>query len=69
MVSELVAVACLQELLQTEHAPVVERVRRRILRDLKHRCRALKLCTYDEKVTADYALRVLDSAVKEAGSR
>ncbi|CCM75347.1 hypothetical protein [Rhizobium mesoamericanum] len=69
MVSELVAVACLQELLKKEHAPVVERVRRRILRDLKHRCRELKLCTDDEKATASYASQILDSAVKEAGCR
>ncbi|WP_025662062.1 hypothetical protein [Rhizobium sp. IBUN] len=69
MVSELVAVACLQELLKKEHAPVVERVRRHILRDLKHRCHALKLCSDDEKATADYALQMLESAVKEAGSR
>ncbi|MDQ0563550.1 hypothetical protein QO004_005365 [Rhizobium mesoamericanum] len=69
MVSELVAVACLQELLKKEHAPVIERVRRRILRDLKHRCCSLKLCPHDEKATADYALQILKSAVREAGSR
>ncbi|OWV99865.1 hypothetical protein [Rhizobium sp. R693] len=69
LVSELVAVACLKELLRKEHAPVVERVRSRILRDLKHRCRSLKLCADDEKATADYALQILASAVTEAGSR
>ncbi|OCJ16430.1 hypothetical protein A6U87_22715 [Rhizobium sp. AC44/96] len=69
LVSELVAVACLQELLKKEHAPVIERVRRRILRDLKNRCRALKLCADDEKSTADYALQLLESAVAEASSR
>lgn len=69
LISELVAVACLQELLKKEHAPVIERVRRRILRDLKHRCRALKLCADDEKSTADYALQLLESAVAEASSR
>jgi hypothetical protein len=69
LVSELVAVACLQELLRKEHAPVVERVRRRILRDLQGRCRSLKLCPADEKATADYAMQILDSAVTAAGSR
>ncbi|MBW9114747.1 hypothetical protein JNB88_13960 [Rhizobium cauense] len=69
MLSELVAVACLQELLTKEHAPIVEKVRRRILRDLKHRCRLLKLCAADEKATTDYAFQVLEAAVREAGSK
>ncbi|CAN7336521.1 hypothetical protein [Rhizobium sp. LjRoot258] len=69
LVCEVVAVACLQELLKKEHAPVVGRVRRRILHDLKHRCRSLKLCADDEKATAEYALQILESAVTEAGSR
>ncbi|MBB3545183.1 MULTISPECIES: hypothetical protein [unclassified Rhizobium] len=69
MVSELVAVACLQELLRKERAPVIERVRRRILRDLKHRCRTLQLTADDEKTTGDYALQILAAAVDEARSR
>ncbi|TCL63266.1 RNA-metabolizing metallo-beta-lactamase [Rhizobium sp. BK251] len=69
LVSEIVAVACLQELLKHEHAPVVRRVRRRIQRDLKHRCSALKLCADDEKTTADYAFQILKAAIVEARSQ
>jgi hypothetical protein len=69
LVFEVVAVACLQELFKEERAPVISRVRRNILRNLKKRCGSLKLCADDEKATADYALGVLDAAVAEANSR
>jgi hypothetical protein len=68
LIFEVVAVACLEELLRHEHAPAVSKVRRRILHNLKERCRSLKLCPEDEKATVDYALGVLEAAVEEAGS-
>lgn len=68
LVFEVVAVACLQELLKHEHATMVSKVRRQVLHNLKERCRSLKLGAEDEKATVDYALSVLKAAVEEAGS-
>jgi len=69
LVFEVVAVACLEELLKHGHKHTIFKVRGRVLRDLKERCRPLKLRAEDEKTTIDYALGVLDAAVAEACSR
>jgi hypothetical protein len=69
LVFEVVAVACLQELLKHEHAPVISKVRQNILHTLKERCSSLKLCSDDEKATADYAMGVLDAAVAQVRSK
>ncbi|CAN7748561.1 hypothetical protein [Rhizobium sp. LjRoot258] len=69
LVFEVVAVACLQELLKHEHARVISKVRQNIRRTLKEKCSSLKLCSEDEKATADYALGVLDAAVAQVSSK
>jgi len=68
LVSEVVAVTCLRELLKKEHAPVLARVRRHVMRDVKRRCQSMKLCAEDQKAVEDYALQVLNGANEEARS-
>jgi len=69
LVCELVAVVCLNELLKTQHASVVQKIRRRILEDLKDHCQSLKLCAEDEKATAEYAAQILKATVNKAHAK
>ncbi|WP_431323029.1 hypothetical protein [Rhizobium sp. YTU87027] len=69
LVSEIVAVACLQELIKRQDAAAIARVRRRILRDLKDGCQGLKLCATDKRSVVEYAEQILECAVTKAGDR
>ncbi|MBB2683883.1 hypothetical protein [Rhizobium sophoriradicis] len=63
---EVVAVTCLQELIEKTDAHLVSRLRRKLIRNLKERCAPLKLCAEDEKAAKEFALQLLSAALEEA---
>jgi len=67
LVSEIVAVACLQELMKLKNTAAIARVHRRVLHELKEKCQVLKLSVTDERAVVEYAEQVLKCAVAEAG--
>jgi hypothetical protein len=66
LVYEVIAVACLQQLMREKHASVISKVRRLVLHNLEENCRSLKLCADDHKATAEYAMGLLDAALEKA---
>ncbi|OWW04524.1 hypothetical protein ATY81_00580 [Rhizobium sp. R72] len=68
LVSEIVAVACLEEFMKRQDAAAIARIRRRVLCNLEDGCQGLKLCATDKKSVVEYAEQILKCAVSKAGA-